>query len=405
MPEFLCRLGTPGGDVVTRVIEADGVDQLRKRLQSEGFRVFAVDDPRGGLLSRPALGSSGVKPEEFLLFNQQFAALLRAGLPMLQAVGILVRRQKPGPFKATLEDIERRIRGGAALSEAYGQHPKIFPRLLTASVLAGERSGELDTVLERYVAQAKVSAEVRRKLVKTLTYPILLIVASVMLVALLTTYVIPKFASLYESQNAELPKITVVVVGISKVAENNLYWLLPALLIGAIAFYFWQRTDAGRSVIDRALLRLPIVGDLIRQATTARLSRGMATLLGGGLTLLEALEISSEVIGNRGLAATMPRVLQDIREGQPLTESMERAAWLPPMAVDMIGVGEKSGSLGTMLAEVADFYDAELDVRVASLTALIEPLVLAVMGAIVLAVVLALYLPILQFVTAGLNRK
>lgn len=405
MPEFLCRLGTPGGDVVTRVIEADGPEQLRKRLQSEGFRVFTVDDPRGNLLNRSAFGGGGVKPEEFLLFNQQFAALLRAGLPMLQAVGVLVRRQKPGAFKVALEDIERRIRGGAALSEAYGNHPKIFPRLLTASVLAGERSGELDQVLERYVAQAKVAAEVRRKLTKTLTYPITLMVASVLLVTLLTTYVIPKFATLYESSDARLPQVTIIVVAISKFIESNLFWIVPILIIGVIGFFIWRKTEAGRGVIDRALLRLPIVGDLIRQGTTARLARGMATLLGGGLTLLEALEIASEVIGNRGIGTTMPRVMQDIREGQPLTESLERAGWLPPMAIDMVGVGEKSGSLGTMLSEVADFYDAELDVRISSLTALIEPVVLSVMGAIVLTVVLALYLPILQFVAAGTNKK
>jgi type IV pilus assembly protein PilC len=387
MPEFMCRLGTPGGDVVTRVIEAEGVEQLRKRLQSEGFRVFALDDPNGSFLTRTTFGGNTVKPEEFLLFNQQFAALLRAGLPMLQAVGVLVRRQKPGPFRVTLEDIERRIRGGAALSEAFEYHPKIFPRLLTASVLAGERSGELDKVLQRYVAQAKVTAEVRRKLTKTLTY------------------VIPKFASLYESSGSELPQVTLVVVGFSKFVEGNLSWLLPVLIVGVVGFFLWRRTERGKRSLDLLLLRLPVVGDLIRQGTTARLARSAATLLGGGLTLLEALEIASEVIGNRGIGETMPGVMREIREGQPLTESLERAGWLPAMALDMIGVGEKSGSLGTMLEEVAEFYDAELDVRISSLTALIEPVVLGVMGAIVLTVVLALYLPILQFVADGNGHR
>jgi type IV pilus assembly protein PilC len=405
MPEFMCRLGTPGGDVVTRVIEAEGVEQLRKRLQSEGFRIFALDDPNGSLLTRTTFGGNTVKPEEFLLFNQQFAALLRAGLPMLQAVGVLVRRQKPGAFRVTLEDIERRIRGGAALSEAFEQHPKVFPRLLTASVLAGERSGELDKVLQRYVAQAKVTAEVRRKLTKTLTYPIILIVASTLLVTLLTTYVIPKFATLYESSGSELPQVTLVVVGFSKFVEGNLAWLLPVLIVGAVGFFLWRRTERGKRSLDLLLLRLPVVGDLIRQGTTARLARSAATLLGGGLTLLEALEIASEVIGNRGIGETMPSVMREIREGQPLTESLERAGWLPAMALDMIGVGEKSGSLGTMLEEVAEFYDAELDVRISSLTALIEPVVLGVMGAIVLTVVLALYLPILQFVADGNGHR
>ncbi|HNB69630.1 MAG TPA: type II secretion system F family protein [Acidobacteriota bacterium] len=399
MPEFTCRLGTPAGELITKVVEADGAEELKLRLEREGFRVFAIDLPGanlGGIFSFSTQGS--VKLEEFFLFNQQFATLLRAGLPMLQALGVLVRRLKPGMFRTVLEDVERRIRSGASLSEALTAHPKVFPRLYTASILAGERSGELDRVLLRYINHAKVMTELRRKLKKTLTYPVILIVASAALVGLLTTYVIPKFATLYESSNTKLPLITEYVVGISKYTQENLAWIAPLVLVAGVAFTLWKRTPAGELAIDRFLLKLPVMGDVIRQTTISRMARSMATLLAGGLTLLESLEISTEVVSNRVLSDSMVQVMRQIREGQSLIDSLEQAGWVPAMAMDMIGVGEKSGSLGTMLDEVAVFYDAELDLRLSTLTTLIEPIVLIFMAAVVLTVLLALYLPILQFV-------
>ncbi|MBX7218997.1 MAG: type II secretion system F family protein [Blastocatellia bacterium] len=399
MPEFTCRLGTPGGEIVVRTIEADALGDLKNRLQHEGFRIFSIEQA-GGASAFTALTRGGsVRIEDFFLFNQQFATLLRAGLPMLQAISTLIRRMPEGSFRTVLEDVERRIKNGAALSEALTAHPTVFPRLYTASILAGERSGELDKVLMRYVAHAKSMTELRRKLKKTLTYPVVLITAAIGLVVMLTTYVIPKFATLYESTESKLPAITEYVVGVSKFTQDNLIWLAPLLIGGLVAGYLWGKTEAGGLLIDTALLKVPLVGDIIRQTTAARLTRSMATLLAGGLTLLEALEISSEVVTNRVLLATMVQTLRLIREGQSLTEALDQAGWLPPMAMDMIGVGEKSGSLTTMLDEVATFYDAELDVRLSSLTTIIEPIVLVFMASVVLTVLLALYLPILQFVS------
>lgn len=399
MPEFTCRLGTPSGEVVTRTIEADGTDELRTRLEHEGFRVFAIQQPGSGLSLTSFTGQGSVKLEDFFLFNQQFSTLLRAGLPMLQALTVLIRRMPAGTFRGVLEDVERRLKNGAALSEALSAHPRVFPRLYTASILAGERSGELDKVMLRYVNHAKTMTELRRKLKKTLTYPVILICASIALVIMLTTYVIPKFATLYESSDTKLPWVTEFVVGVSKYVQDNIPWIAPVIIGGGIALYIWKRTENGQLTIDKLMLRLPLVGDIIRQITIARLTRSMATLLAGGLTLLEALEISSEVVSNRILLETMIQVSRQIREGQSLTDALDQTGWIPPMAMDMIGVGEKSGSLGTMLDEVATFYDAELDVRLSSLTTLIEPIVLIFMASVVLTVLLALYLPILQFVS------
>jgi len=396
MPEFVCRLGTPNGEVVTRNYEAEAMAELRTRLEREGYRIFSIAKPNDQSLLTKNISLNQFSIDEFLMFNQQLSAMLRAGLPILQAIGILLNRQKSGYFKGVLEDVERRIRGGTALSEAFAAHSNIFPRLYTASILAGERSGDLDSVLLRYVAYTKTITELRRKLKKTLIYPIILIVASIGLITLMTTYVIPKFATLYESSSNKLPWITQVVVSIAKATRDNLFIVGPPLILLIIAALIWRRTEPGRYKIDQWMLKMPILGDLIRQHTTAQLCRSLATLLAGGITLLESFEIASESVTNRHLRKTTLAVIAKLRSGQAFTESLNESGWLPPLAIDMIGVGEKAGSLREMLDEVANFFDAELDVRITSLTALIEPVILVVMGTVVMTILLAMYLPILE---------
>jgi len=396
MPEFVCRLGTPNGEVVTRNYEAEAMAELRTRLEREGYRIFSIAKPNDQSLLTKNISLNQFSIDEFLMFNQQLSAMLRAGLPILQAIGILLNRQKSGYFKGVLEDVERRIRGGTALSEAFAAHSNIFPRLYTASILAGERSGDLDSVLLRYVAYTKTITELRRKLKKTLIYPIILIVASIGLITLMTTYVIPKFATLYESSSNKLPWITQVVVSIANATRDNLFIVGPPLILLIIAALIWRRTEPGRYKIDQWMLKMPILGDLIRQHTTAQLCRSLATLLAGGITLLESFEIASESVTNRHLRKTTLAVIAKLRSGQAFTESLNESGWLPPLAIDMIGVGEKAGSLREMLDEVANFFDAELDVRITSLTALIEPVILVVMGTVVMTILLAMYLPILE---------
>jgi type IV pilus assembly protein PilC len=402
MPEFSCRLGTPTGEVVTRTYEADALNELRLRLEREGYRIFAINKQgKEGFFSAQISADKKLRIEDFLLFNQQLAAMLRAGLPVLQALGILARRVKTGSFKNVLDDVENRVRGGMALSEAFAMHGNVFPRLYTASILAGERSGDLDQVLLRYVNYTKTITELRRKLKKTLIYPCILITASIGLIILMTTYIIPKFATLYETTSGKLPVLTQVVVGTANTVKGNLTWLGP-LILGAIIFvYFWRRTEAGKYKIDEWMLKLPVIGELIRQNTTSQLTRSLSTLLAGGITLLESFEIASESVTNRALRKTMQLVASRIRSGQSFTDSMQEAGWVPPLALDMIGVGERSGSLREMLDEVAGFFDAELDVKITALTALIEPVILVVMGAVVMTILLAMYLPILQLMQSS----
>jgi type IV pilus assembly protein PilC len=405
MAEFICRLGTPAGEIVTRTIEAVGVQEARTRLESEGFRVFAVTPPKtSGVAALTRRGAGGTharfKANDFLLFNQQLSALLRAGIPILQAITMLRKRSPSGGLRMVLADVEEKIRGGAALSEAFAAQGAIFPRIYTASILAGERSGALDEVLTRYVTYMRRNVQLRRKIRGALAYPTLLLLASFGMVAFLTIYVVPRMKDLFTGfGNAQLPTLTLIVVGVSGWAAANIFWVAP-LLIGAIIFLVvWSRTSSGRLAIDTFLLKIPIVGKLLTHLSVAQATRSLATLLAGGITLVESWEISAESITNRELRRRSSSILPMIREGRTFTESLEAAGWIPELALDMIGVGERSGSLREMLDEVSSFYDAEAEVKLEQLTTTIEPAILVVMGGVVITILLAIYLPIIQSIS------
>jgi type IV pilus assembly protein PilC len=404
MAEFICRLGTPAGEVVTRTVEAVGVSEARTRLESEGYRVFSVAPPKkAGASAMTRGGKSGmgarVKAGDFLLFNQQMAALVRAGIPILQAVGMLRRRAASPRLRMVLADVEDKIRGGMALSSAFAQQGPIVPRIYTASILAGERSGALDEVLVRYNRYMRRGVEIRRKIRGALAYPIFLLLASLGMVIFLTTYVVPRMARLFEGFGSNLPTITAVVVGLSNWMAANIYWFGPVVVGGSVALYVWSRTPPGRLWVDRFLLKLPIAGQLVVQLAVAQVTRSLSTLLAGGITLVESWEIAAEAITNRELRSRSSAILPMIREGRSFTESLEAARWIPELALDMIGVGERSGSLKEMLDEVATFYDAESEVRLEQLTTILEPAILLVMGGVVITILLAIYLPIIQSIS------
>jgi type IV pilus assembly protein PilC len=402
MAEYVCRLGTPTGEVVTRKMEANAESDLRAKLEREGFRVFSISG--GGVVSiRRAVGGETrtrkIKIEDFLLFNQQLSALLRAGLPILQAIGILRKRVANERLRILLEDVEDKVRAGHALSQAFAAQGESFPRIYIASILAGERSGSLDEVLLRYVSYQKTITEARRKIKKSLTYPAFLISASLVLVTILSTYVVPKFMQLYSGVGAQqLPTITVMVVSTAEFISANLTWMVPVLFGSVIFLLYWRRTAAGRLTIDRWALKMPVVGETIRQLTIAQFTRSLATLLAGGITLPESVEIAGESITNRALRQASSGVLSRIREGRPFTESLEESGWVSELATDMIGVGERSGALREMLDEVANFYDSEIEVRLSTITTFIEPVILVFMGSLVMTILLAMYLPLFYMI-------
>ena len=404
MTEFICRLGTPSGEIVTRIVEATAASEARTRLESEGFRVFAVSNANEGLSAMISGGSKKgkVKQADFLLFNQQLSALLRAGIPVLQSINLLKTRSASGNLRIVLADVEEKIKSGVPLSEAF-EAQGIFPRIYTASILAGERSGALDDVLARFVTYLKRSVGISRKLRGALAYPAFLLLAATMMVAFLSLYIVPRMSDLFKSLSANrgLPTVTVVVLSVSNFISGNIVWLLPLLIVVGLAMYVWLRTASGKLLLHKLLLRIPIAGQLIRNMGTAQLARSMSTLLSGGITVPDSWEISSQSINNLELRRRSQSVLPMIREGLGFTEALDKANWLPELALDMVGIGERSGSLREMLDEVANFYDSESEVRLEQLTTLLEPLILLFMAAVVVTILLAIYLPIIQMISSG----
>lgn len=405
MAEFICRLGTQSGEIVQRTIEAEGVSEVRTRLEQEGFRIFSITNAKGGVFSRG--NKKRVKAGDFLLFNQQLSALLRAGIPILQAIGMLRRRSASERLREVLGDVEEKIKNGIPLSAAFAEQGDIFPRMYTASILAGERSGALDEVLARFVVYLRRSVGLRRKIRGALAYPIFLLTASAIMVTFLSLYVVPNMSKTFENLNREnqLPLLTRMVVGLSTFLVTNVIWMGPLILIVSGLIYFWSRTASGRLMIDGFILRIPIVGNLIVQLMVAQTARSLSTLLAGGITLVDSWEIASESITNRELRRRSNEILPMIREGRSFTESLESANWMPELALDMIGIGERSGSLKEMLDEVSQFYDAEAEVKLEQLTTVMEPAILVVMGAVVITILLAIYLPIIQTIAGGPGMK
>jgi type IV pilus assembly protein PilC len=405
MSEFICRLGTPSGEIVTRIVDAAGADSARLQLTADGFRVFSVASTEHGLSALISGGASKkgrVKQADFLLFNQQLSALLRAGIPVLQSINLLKTRSASANLREVLADVEEKIKSGVPLSQAF-ELQGTFPKIYTASILSGEQSGALDDVLARYVDYLKRSVGVSRKLRGALAYPAFLLIAASAMAAFLTLYIVPRMSDLFKnlSNNRALPTVTVIVVSISTAIASNIWWLLPLVLIIAASVFFWIRTDAGKLLLHKMLLKLPIMGQLIRQMATAQLARSLSTLLSGGITVPDSWEIASQAINNVELRRRSQSVAPMIREGRGFTDSLEKAGWIPELGIDMIGIGENSGSLREMLDEVASFYDGEAEVKLEQLTTLLEPAILVVMALVVVTILLAIYLPIIQTISSG----
>jgi len=394
--EFRCRLVTAAGEIVEGNYAADSEARLRHDLDTQGLHVLS-------LRKRTAFTGGSLLPtrrkiarHEFLVFNQEFATLLKAGMPLVQSIDLL-RHQVANPvFRGVLDDVYEKVRGGTALSDAFADHGDLFPRVYTASLLAGERSGNLDAVLRRYVVYEKVLDTVRRKAISALIYPALLIALAIGLIGIIVLNVVPAFSDFYASFDAELPLSTRVILAISNIAKQQFPLIVTALALAAAAFTAWIRRPGQRARFDHVVLTIPFIGETVRKFTTAQMARTLATLLGGGIPLVNSLEVTARSVGNRHMANELDGVTQKVREGQGLAASLAARAVVPDVALKMIEVGESTGSLQDMLGSLADFYDEEVDTSVGRFVTLIEPALLVVMGLVIAVLVLALYMPLFQ---------
>jgi type IV pilus assembly protein PilC len=395
--EFRCRLGTPGGEIIEGIYVADSESRLRTELEEKGLFVLSLQARRGlPGLSLPGGQRGRVSRPEFLVFNQELATLLKAGMPLVQSLDILRQRVSNSTFKAVLDGVYEKVKAGTALSDAFADHKGLFPAVYTASLMAGERSGNLDEVIRRYVAYEKVIGAVKRRTVSALIYPAILIVLMLGLVGIIVVRVVPAFSSFYSNFGRDLPLSTRIVVGVSNVIVGNIWLIVGGVVAIVVLALSWVRHPAQRIKLDHMLLKLPWAGETVRKFATSQLARTLATLLGGGIPLVNALEIAGGAMTNRYLAREMEEVGRRVREGQSFATALLARGVFPDVAVKMVEVGESTGALQEMLNSLADFYDEDIETEVARFITLIEPVILVIMGIIVAGVVLALYMPLFE---------
>jgi type IV pilus assembly protein PilC len=398
MPEYTCKVTDDRGQTSVLVEQADSEAELRQRLTERGLFAYSIQ-PKS-VLPTVSLGFKDgrprrrrLPPDEFTLFNQQFVTLIRAGLPIMQALEILSQRAARPGLRSILGDIRQRVRGGASLSDAFAAQG-VFPQVYTTALLAGERSGNLPVVLEQYIAYQKITGSLRRRLLTTLVYPTLLVIVASGVLSYVIVYVVPKFAALYAEMEQGLPPLTVLVLSLSLSARDSVLILLIVVAALAFAAGMAARRPAGAQFLDRLRMGLPIAGDILLKFRLTQFCRTLGTLLSSGIPLVSSLEVAGGAMGSPVLRAAMAGAAQGVREGKPLHKALEETGIVPGLVTEMVEVGESTGALPQMLSSVSEFYEEELDARLARLIALVEPLLLLVVGGVVLIILIALYLPV-----------
>ena len=395
--EFRCRLASPSGEITEGVYVAEDEARLRHELEEKGLYVLSLHAKGtiGGLsLKLPQRRAIGTR--EFLIFNQELATLLKAGMPLVQSLDLLRRQMTSPTFRAVLDDVHEKVRSGTALSDAFASHGDLFPRVYTASLLAGERSGSLDAVLRRYVEYTKVIAAVKRRIVAALVYPAILITLALVLVSIIVLKVVPAFSDFYASFGADLPLITRIIVRVSAIVRNDFLLIVLALIVAVVSGLAGVRQKAQKARFDRWVLRVPMLGQVARKFSTSQMARTLATLLGGGLPLVNALDIAAKSVGNQYMAGQLEVVSHRVREGESFAAALEERGSFPEVAVKMAEVGESTGALQDMLNTVADFYDEDISAAMERFLTLVEPALLVMMGAVIAGLLLALYMPLFQ---------
>jgi type IV pilus assembly protein PilC len=396
MADFVMKYADARGQIHQQVATAGSEKELRERYSNQGFLIYSIK-PRTAAAALAGAGFFGKRKklnlERFLIFNQQFVTLVRAGLPILKGLDLLAERltdPKLGPYIRAVRD---EVRSGTLLSEAFRQQG-LFPKMYVSSVMAGEKSGSLVEVLDRYINYQKIALAVRKKVISSLIYPCVLIVLVVLLMVFLVTYVVPTFATLYSSMQANLPAMTVMLIAIGTAARSYILFVLAALILGVFLFRWWARRDSARMTIDKVRMKLPVAGEIWLKYQVAQLSRILGTLLTGGIPLVQAMETAADSLNTPLLRKAMEAAGKQVREGQPLSTSLKTSKLFPGLATDMIEVGESTGALPAMLNSVAEFFEEDVNTRMTATLSLIEPAIMIVMGTFVAFVLIALYLPI-----------
>jgi type IV pilus assembly protein PilC len=405
MAEFECRVADNAGRVFSQVEAAQSETEVRQKLSDRGLLVYSVSR-RGGLAARAVGGERPrhVRTSDFMVFNQQFNTIVKAGLPILKALDLLAERAAAPRLRPVLLDVRDRVREGASLSEALDKQG-MFPKVYVTAVLAGEKSGNLTGVLDYFIAYQRVSVGAKKKLIAALVYPAILIFVATGIVTYLVTSVVPKFAELYSDMGLELPASTQLLVALT--VTYRMYFLAFFLaVLGIVAFLLlWSRTTAGGVAVDKLKLKVPFVGETWIKFQIAQFCRTLSTLLQGGTPLVTALATSADAVPSRLISSGILEASQRVREGKSLHDALEASKLVPETGLEMIEVGEASGALASMLASVAEFYEEETSLRLGALIAIVEPAILVFMAVVIAFILISLYLPIFSFsMGAGVAR-
>ena len=397
MTEFVVRIADERGRIQEQSHAAATADELRARFTQSGYLVYSVK-PKN-ILSGDGRKKK-VNLETFLVFNQQFLTLIKAGLPILGSLDLLARRQKVLNFRAQLEDVAARVKTGESISSAFEAQGG-FPIVYTTTLLAGERSGNLEEVLQRFLDFQRVSLTFRKKLKASLIYPALLVIMVIALLIFLITFVVPRFAQLYDQLGTKLPAITVFMLDLGAFAQKyGIYVILVAVLLGYL-FVRWTKTESGANVIDRVRISLPLIGGIWIKYQVGLFSRTLATLLTGGLPLVPSLETAAKAIDSRQIGLAVYKSVATVREGRGLSASLVATKIFPELAIEMIEVGESTGALPQMLNSVAEFFEEDVQTNLSAAMSLIEPLILILMGGVVVIILISLYAPIFSLGGSG----
>ncbi len=393
--QFVCRLGTPEGRILVEMREAHAEEDLRAELTSQGYHVF--DLRRRGLsgkLRLPSFGSSRIPGQALLIHNQEMAALLRSGLPVLQTLELVEERQRDPLFRKTLGEVRQRVRSGESLSDAVTAFGDLFPPLYAPTLKAGERSGDLETVIRRFIRYQRLMMDARKKIVSALVYPLVLVGLSIALIGVMTVYVVPKFRAFFSGLDTELPLLTRLTMGLSSFVSDNFVVMGAAAVLLVVAVLQWRRTPGGAATIDRLKMRLPVIGSIFHRTALSEFCRSLSTLLAGGLPVVSALDVSVASVGNAHVRRKLGSLMGRVREGAALNTALEETGVVPELALDMVKVGEATGSLDEMLTSVSEFFDEEVETRMQRLLSLIEPVMLVFMGLVVAILLVSIYLPL-----------
>jgi len=396
MAEFLLKYADSRGQIKEQVAEAGSEGELRDRFAQQGFLIYSIKPTGKSLVSGLGVGGGSKKKvnlEKFLIFNQQFLTLVRAGLPILKCLDLLADRLTDPKLGKYVQMVREEVRNGAMLSDAFAA-AGVFPPIYVTSIMAGEKSGALVEVLERYLAYQRLSMGVKKKLLLALIYPAVLIVLVFGLIIFMVTYVVPQFATLYSGLNANLPGITVLLISVGTTTREYIFFILFGIIGTVVATRLWMQTETGKEKLDLWKRNTPVLGNIWIKYQVAQLGRVLSTLLMGGIPLVQALETAFTSLESRLLRKSLEKARQLVKEGQPLSKSLETTKIFPPLAIDMIEVGESTGALPAMLNSVAEFYEEDVTTQMTATLSLIEPAIMIFMGGFVAFVLVALYLPI-----------